>query len=481
MLGAEPARAGFLDHATADKLVREVSRKYGLPLEPDAIIEDLPIGIQQRVEIVKALTRDVDLLILDEPTAVLTPQETDELLEVMRGLKAAGQVDRLHHPQAARGQGGRRPDHRDPPRQDRRHRRADRARVGAGRDDGRPQRHPRGAQAGRRAGRAGARASQGWSSPTTGCTARSTASTSRCGPVRCSASPGVQGNGQTELVESIMGLAPGAGRHGHLPRQATSPTGTPARCCGPGVGYMPEDRSVDGLVKEFSVAENLVLDLYDTEPFGGRFALNPKAIDESAKGRVERVRHPHPVRAAAGRLAVRRQPAEGHRRAGDVTPAEAVHRRPADPRRRRRLDRVHPPPHRRRARCRRRRACRLQRAGRGGGAGRPDRRDVPRPGARDRLARHATRDARPADGRHYPGERTHDLPEHEPEATAASPDKSPAHRRSGRPYYMQDDQARQAPRRARPSGRRCGRSSTPTTPSPSRCSRSCSPSSSAAC
>ena len=54
------------------------------------MVEDLPVGVQQRVEIVKALTRDVDLLILDEPTAVLTPQETDELLDVMRGLKAAG-------------------------------------------------------------------------------------------------------------------------------------------------------------------------------------------------------------------------------------------------------------------------------------------------------------------------------------------------------------------------------------------------------
>jgi ABC-type uncharacterized transport system ATPase subunit len=90
MLGAEPNKGGFLDRATADKLVREVSLKYGLPVEPEAIIEDLPIGIQQRVEIVKALTRDVDLLILDEPTAVLTPQETDELLEVMRGLSDAG-------------------------------------------------------------------------------------------------------------------------------------------------------------------------------------------------------------------------------------------------------------------------------------------------------------------------------------------------------------------------------------------------------
>ncbi|HCT81253.1 MAG TPA: heme ABC transporter ATP-binding protein, partial [Micromonosporaceae bacterium] len=80
MLGAEPNKAGFLDHATANRLVREVSLKYGLPVDPEATIEDLPIGIQQRVEIVKALTRDVDLLILDEPTAVLTPQETDELL-----------------------------------------------------------------------------------------------------------------------------------------------------------------------------------------------------------------------------------------------------------------------------------------------------------------------------------------------------------------------------------------------------------------
>ena len=67
-----------------------MSKQYGLPVDPDAIVEDLPVGIQQRVEIVKALTRDVDLLILDEPTAVLTPQETDELLEVMRALKAAG-------------------------------------------------------------------------------------------------------------------------------------------------------------------------------------------------------------------------------------------------------------------------------------------------------------------------------------------------------------------------------------------------------
>src|SRR4029079_16683407 len=70
--------------------VLRVSEQYGLQVDPDAVIEDLPVGVQQRGEVIKALRREVDLLILDEPTAVLTPQETDDLLEVMRSLKAGG-------------------------------------------------------------------------------------------------------------------------------------------------------------------------------------------------------------------------------------------------------------------------------------------------------------------------------------------------------------------------------------------------------
>ena len=69
------------------------------------MVEDLPVGVQQRVEIVKALYRDANLLILDEPTAVLTPQETDELFEVLRSLHGDGHLDHLHHPQAQRGPG----------------------------------------------------------------------------------------------------------------------------------------------------------------------------------------------------------------------------------------------------------------------------------------------------------------------------------------------------------------------------------------
>src|SRR2546423_6253030 len=91
MLGAEPTGpAGVLDRGTARARGAEVSKRYRLPVDPDATVADLPVGVQQRVEIIKALVREVDLLILDEPTAVLTPQEIDELLDVMRTLKDAG-------------------------------------------------------------------------------------------------------------------------------------------------------------------------------------------------------------------------------------------------------------------------------------------------------------------------------------------------------------------------------------------------------
>ncbi len=70
--------------------MREISARFGFDVDPDARIEDLPVGAQQRVEIIKALSRDAEILILDEPTAVLTPQETDELIEIMRQLKESG-------------------------------------------------------------------------------------------------------------------------------------------------------------------------------------------------------------------------------------------------------------------------------------------------------------------------------------------------------------------------------------------------------
>ena len=125
MLGDErgPAPVGFLDRARARARSRARSRRStdcGSTRTPWSRI--CRSGVQQRVEIVKALIRDAQVLILDEPTAVLTPQEIDELFAVMRVAARGGQVHRLHHAQAQRGQGDRRPDHGDPPRPGRRHR-----------------------------------------------------------------------------------------------------------------------------------------------------------------------------------------------------------------------------------------------------------------------------------------------------------------------------------------------------------------------
>ena len=90
VLGVEPGKMGFLQKAEARKKVMELSEKYGLQVDPDARIEDISVGMQQRVEILKMLYRDNEILIFDEPTAVLTPQEIDELMEIMRGFKEEG-------------------------------------------------------------------------------------------------------------------------------------------------------------------------------------------------------------------------------------------------------------------------------------------------------------------------------------------------------------------------------------------------------
>src|SRR5690349_19241878 len=91
MLGHEPTRfGGRLDLDAARAKVREISARFGFDLDPDALIEDLPVGVQQRVEIIKALSQNARVLVFDEPTAVLTPQETDELMGIMRQLKQAG-------------------------------------------------------------------------------------------------------------------------------------------------------------------------------------------------------------------------------------------------------------------------------------------------------------------------------------------------------------------------------------------------------
>nr|MBA3991561.1 ATP-binding cassette domain-containing protein [Propionibacteriales bacterium] len=91
MLGREQTRGlGLLNRPAAAKLVRDLSDRYKLAVDPDALVQDLPVGVQQRVEILKALANNAEVLILDEPTAVLTPQEIDELMSIMDSLRESG-------------------------------------------------------------------------------------------------------------------------------------------------------------------------------------------------------------------------------------------------------------------------------------------------------------------------------------------------------------------------------------------------------
>ena len=97
ILGAETTKLGFLQKKEARKKVEELSKKYGLSVDLDAKVEDITVGMQQRVEILKMLYRDNEILIFDEPTAVLTPQEIDELMAVMKNLVAEGKSLSLIH------------------------------------------------------------------------------------------------------------------------------------------------------------------------------------------------------------------------------------------------------------------------------------------------------------------------------------------------------------------------------------------------
>jgi ABC-type uncharacterized transport system ATPase subunit len=284
-LGAEQTRAGFIDRRRARRRVVEVSQRYGLPVDPDALVENLTVGAQQRVEIIKALTRDVDLLILDEPTAVLTPQETEELLTVMRGLCDAGKsivfiTHKLKEVKAI----------------------ADRitvvrrgATVGTA-SPGTPEDELAALMVGRAVnlevakgdtepGREVLRISGLIVDDDRGVRAVDGIDlVVRAGEVLGVA--GVQGNGQTELVEAVMGLR--APRAGSVQLDNEDLIGMSTKqILRSGVGYVPEDRSLDGVVKEFSVAENLVLDTYDRPPYGNAFKLNPAAIASAARERVE--------------------------------------------------------------------------------------------------------------------------------------------------------------------------------------------------
>ncbi len=281
MLGHEHTKGPFLDLDSARKHVENISQAFNLHVDPDALVEDLPVGVQQRVEIIKALSRDAGILILDEPTAVLTPQETDELLDIMRNLKAKGTsivfishklrevraaADRIVVIRRGRVVGEASPDTTQ----------AELAGMMVGRavsltvekppaDPGAPVLSLKEVSAADLEGRP---------------ILRDLNLEVHAGEILGVA--GVQGNGQTELAQVLTGLFEGE-IEGSITLDGAEIVGkTPRQILDSGLGYVPEDREHDGLISSFSVTENLVLDQIKNAPYSSGGVMKAGVIDAKA-------------------------------------------------------------------------------------------------------------------------------------------------------------------------------------------------------
>lgn len=276
---------GRLDRRRAHDEVAALADRYGLPVDPDAVVEELPVGIQQRVEILKALYRDARLLILDEPTAVLTPQEIDDLFEAMQGLRKSGRSmvfisHKLREHRAI----------------------ADRISV---------------LRRGKIVGTADPKTAseqelatlmvgrpvelvvdKGPATP--GEIALDVAGLTVVGvhgdPVvrdvdlqvrrgEIVAVAGVEGNGQTEFVRAVTGLAHVAAGSIHLDGRDITHDSRKARLR-EGIGHVPQDRNREGLVGGFSIADNLVIAEWDREPYARHGLRDTAAVDAHAEEAV---------------------------------------------------------------------------------------------------------------------------------------------------------------------------------------------------
>src|SRR5690606_15521662 len=284
-LGYEPAGAlGMIDRRTARKRVKEISDRFGFDVDPDAVIEELPVGAQQRVEIIKALSRDAKVLILDEPTAVLTPQETDELIEIMRQLKAEGTsiVFITHKLREVRAiadsitviRRGKVVGEASPTSSE-----TELASLMVGRSvsmavDKAPA-DPR--------DEALVVSDLTVLDPKGSVVVDRVDLTVRRGEIVVIA--GVQGNGQTELTEAILGVTDPL--NGSILLDGKEMVGESVKQrLRSGLGFVPEDRSTSGVIAGFSVAENFILDLYDTAPFAKWGTVLPGVVEENARRRA---------------------------------------------------------------------------------------------------------------------------------------------------------------------------------------------------
>jgi simple sugar transport system ATP-binding protein len=295
MLGDETVRAGRLDRRFVSNRVGELSKQYGLDVDPEALVQDLPVGVQQRVEIVKTLYRNADVMILDEPTAVLTPQEAEDLFRIMRELTRRGVsiifithklkevlavADRITVMRSGRVVGTAIPGETDE---------AHLAAMMVGREviltvekdaakPGEPVLEVKDLVVADQRGLD---------------TVRGVSFEVRSGEVLGIA--GVQGNGQTELAEALTGLRPA--RSGHFSLLGKEMTDSPPRpLIEGGLAHIPEDRQRHGLVLSYPVADNMVLCTYYQPPFGVNYVIQNQEVDKNARRLVREfdVRTPSP-------------------------------------------------------------------------------------------------------------------------------------------------------------------------------------------
>jgi len=295
VLGHEPRKGIRLDIQRARELVIELSKRYGLKVDPDALIRDIPVGIQQRVEILKALSRGADIMILDEPTAVLTPQEVEELYAIMRSLREAGHTiifithklqeikeitDRVTVLRDGRVVGT--VDTKDVSQ-------ADLARMMVGREV--VLRVKKGKH---EPGDVELRVDHVCASDARGLPALKDVSLEvRAGEIVGIA--GVDGNGQTELVEVITGLRSRESGQIILRNLDISDMTSRERMYA-GLGHIPQDRQRRGLVMNFSLTDNFMLGFEDSLPFARGPLLDYAAAEQFSRESIKMfdVRTPGP-------------------------------------------------------------------------------------------------------------------------------------------------------------------------------------------
>jgi len=276
---------GILSRRKARALVRELSERYGLRVDPAAKIADISVGVEQRVEILKALLNDAELLILDEPTAVLTPQEIEELFVIMRQLRDDGKsivfiTHKLKEVQAIAV-------------------RITVIRRGKVIDTVEPT-TSEGQLAELMVGRAvSLTVSKAPATPAdeptlemSGVTVIDDRGLAVVKDVSLDVHggeilgiAGVQGNGQTELVKALLGLVRPAAGSIRISGREISRRG-PAESLRQGIGYIPEDRQHDGFIGSFTVAENLVLDHYHEDDFSSGVVLDLASIANNAENQI---------------------------------------------------------------------------------------------------------------------------------------------------------------------------------------------------